>query len=1396
MKLELSFDLVNFADYSAFMSDQFTITHRAASNDFHCATNLFNFTLRYDATLFTALRAMTSKAYVRYTDDSSVVQFYGYFMPSTSYGYDGVLEVQTCNIEAQDFTELLRVPVGAAEDDDVAWQNYAVLDPTSPSTSIVHVLFTKIGLSTALIASGVSIPTTVGAFASSSYEDEALGMLDTLLYEYGYVCNWNREGKFEPIQWIIPSGTAFDYTFTGSNIALTLDETVNPTEFEGNQVIWYGLQTASGTRLYTEDLPWEDDGDFEGYAVLNGFNYPPEASVIDDTTGDYQKVYQEYNDTGVRYKTAGKYVEEEYFMDFALSKADFSEILITSNHVVSDSYTAGLTRDVEEFFNKRARIRYRNTSGSTKLLYYMHIDADIVYKRSQRKTKIQTISGSNKLNTYESRFIFDETTADTLCAAQTQAMLTGNRIYKFQSEENVEEGSYVRILPGNGVDANGIVIEKAYDGYTQMYSYEVAGFTATYRAPTGREVTTAQMPPSDTIVQSYSVASDAESKAISASGVASSALSLATTVSGVAYAATKTWFQAAAPTISSRPNAINGDRWLDSDDSNKVYEAISGNWALQSYTIPLDPAAYWSADETPDIPDYAAGIYYLQDAWATTDSWSVNQCTIVATSGVLRVTSTVTSEFRISRAISTTAKTVRFRIKNHTGTRTDYSIRYTIGTEQTTEFTISVADWTVVDCYLATAGTATSISIRCDQTGGSIGDGFDLDWFYIGTAQYTTPLIDNSGNGRHATIYGATPVEGISGKALYLDGTNDYVESVATYTMPAIFSFSAWLLNPQTSNIQIILNYGAPGTSGWYEIRRLNSGDFLSVAASNGTSNISVNLTGFFTGYSASFIHVYVSVVWATGVLTVYRNGELVTSGTLNSVVKPDGKKLSIGKRTADASYWYTGYIDEPMIFSRALSAAEVLGLYNAKALPSKYSLAKYMADNDYPPKYLGATTTAPTGTPHKNDWYIKTAATYGIYVFDGYAWAKSAAPTTAQISAAWPDICDAINDGLGAASDYCGTGINFIDVLGANTAFINKLFAQFIKIQTGGSIRGGDRYDQNGTVVDGTVPGFFISASGSCRVAGLEFEGSQGGGVQWGMPTIIGSGLVISGMTSMKLSHLTGNLAAVIDRGNDHLGTYQWNGSTITQSGTIFELSTLSSGSYTFVDANNLCTLNTTDIYITYNETYIGPSYRGTLMRWNGSTWAAISTTGGPVNAGYGISTAALNSTTMVACINAADNHYDLSTYSLSGTTFSKIGNTLHITDNTGGNIFALNSTDIVAVGSYLTTYRWNGTDWSKVGSSLLLPNSSTGAPLNATDVVILSSAGATFSMYRWNGSVWTAMSIAGAVDIDTGASGVFTACAMNGSDVLCGSSKQNALYVYRFGFALSSPWRYPFTS
>jgi hypothetical protein len=65
------------------------------------------------------------------------------------------------------------------------------------------------------------------------------------------------------------------------------------------------------------------------------------------------------------------------------------------------------------------------------------------------------------------------------------------------------------------------------------------------------------------------------------------------------------------------------------------------------------------------------------------------------------------------------------------------------------------------------------------------------------------------------------------------------------------------------------------------------------------------------------------------------------------------------------------------------------------------------------------------------------------------------------MISDAWPDIMtlantahpSAASDSAARVSAFVGSGVNFVDVLGANIAFINELFAQFITIGTGGTL-------------------------------------------------------------------------------------------------------------------------------------------------------------------------------------------------------------------------------------------------------------------------------------------------------------------------------------------------------
>ena len=473
MKLYLDFQLgAGWEEVTQYTKDRWYFTDRASSTSHTHAVDILNFTLLYDTDLFAAIRSSTTDILVRLTDGASAL-FTGYFKPSTDETYGGLLALQEIQVEAEDYTEYLNKKVG---EPGVAYKNYKIQDPVVPAQSIVHALFTKIGLSTSYIDPTVTISGVIGAFTSNTEEDTALELLDTLLFEHGYVGGWTCSGLYKPERWI-PTGTTV-FEFNDDNVIGEAEKKSSIKEYEGASVTWYGLDTKLGTRIYTEDLPFDDDGDFSGYAILSNVYYPPEANVTDDTTGDLQKVHQEYTDDGVRYKSS-KYVQDAYEMNFALAHADFSEILITENHAIEDHYDTGIVRDIGLFYNKKAQVRYYNPTVASLLLYYMNITADVIYKRTEQIAQAQLVADTTKLEDYKSRFIFDRDSADVLVKALANDTQYWGTTWTFDSEENIESGSFVHLNFSNGIGVDGYVLERKYDGYTEIYTYTIQCVSAT-----------------------------------------------------------------------------------------------------------------------------------------------------------------------------------------------------------------------------------------------------------------------------------------------------------------------------------------------------------------------------------------------------------------------------------------------------------------------------------------------------------------------------------------------------------------------------------------------------------------------------------------------------------------------------------------------------------------------------------------------------------------------------------------------------------------------------------------------------------------------------------------------------------------------------------------------------
>src|SRR5262249_55454266 len=75
----------------------------------------------------------------------------------------------------------------------------------------------------------------------------------------------------------------------------------------------------------------------------------------------------------------------------------------------------------------------------------------------------------------------------------------------------------------------------------------------------------------------------------------------------------------------------------------------------------------------------------------------------------------------------------------------------------------------------------------------------------------------------------------------------------------------------------------------------------------------------------------HAAVTYDGSTLSLYLNGKLEASKTTTAInTQLDANGLTIGFRPDESAYW-NGLIDEPAIYNRALSAAEIQAIYNAR---------------------------------------------------------------------------------------------------------------------------------------------------------------------------------------------------------------------------------------------------------------------------------------------------------------------------------------------------------------------------------------------------------------------------------------------------------------------------------
>ena len=227
--------------------------------------------------------------------------------------------------------------------------------------------------------------------------------------------------------------------------------------------------------------------------------------------------------------------------------------------------------------------------------------------------------------------------------------------------------------------------------------------------------------------------------------------------------------------------------------------------------------------------------------------------------------------------------------------------------------------------FTAANGTATNVALTVVVNPKSqVQDGLLAWWKMDETAG--AAAADSSGNGRAATVSGATFTTGYLSNALHFNGTGN----AATFTSPDAdqLTVAAWVRANGQGNSQYPRILDTPGYRLFFRFdgQGTNVLDFATYSTSNGDWNSGMNTirTGAWFHVAASYDRTSFA-----NLPTLYVNGVKLPPATITS---PSGTQPPysgtgyIGNKSGLSRAW-NGLIDDLRIYSRLLSNAEVQAL-------------------------------------------------------------------------------------------------------------------------------------------------------------------------------------------------------------------------------------------------------------------------------------------------------------------------------------------------------------------------------------------------------------------------------------------------------------------------------------
>jgi hypothetical protein len=194
-----------------------------------------------------------------------------------------------------------------------------------------------------------------------------------------------------------------------------------------------------------------------------------------------------------------------------------------------------------------------------------------------------------------------------------------------------------------------------------------------------------------------------------------------------------------------------------------------------------------------------------------------------------------------------------------------------------------------------------------------------------------TTLLDASSYSNNATTSGGPIwVEGVSGKALKLNGSTQFasVPDNSSLDITGALTLAAWI-RPEQAATQYVIKKAEQNSTDGYELSLSSGGNiFFRFNQKTSGDTYRINSTTSYPTNGTTWMHV--AVTYDGAVMRMYVNGVQNTSKTLSSppAIMTNALSLSIASGS-DGYRSLKGSIDEARVYNTALSASDISALAN-----------------------------------------------------------------------------------------------------------------------------------------------------------------------------------------------------------------------------------------------------------------------------------------------------------------------------------------------------------------------------------------------------------------------------------------------------------------------------------